>query len=77
MGEHRFDAVSLHHQAVDELAAGLVAVGHAPDRIVEAVELPEHPWLLAVQWHPELSAAVDPVQQRIFDALVSVACGDQ
>ncbi|HET7559396.1 MAG TPA: gamma-glutamyl-gamma-aminobutyrate hydrolase family protein, partial [Limnochordia bacterium] len=46
---------------------------HAPDGTIEAVELPGHPWLLAVQWHPELTAAKDPSQQRLFDAFVQAA----
>jgi putative glutamine amidotransferase len=61
---------SSHHQAVDRLAAPFRIVGRAPDGIVEAMELPGHPFLLAVQWHPELTAADDPLQQRLFDALV-------
>lgn len=65
--------LSWHHQAVRELAPGLRAVAHAPDGTVEAVEAPRHPWLLAVQWHPELTAASDPAQQRLFDALVAKA----
>ena len=45
---------SFHHQAVDRLAAGLVASGWSADGLIEAVESPaEAPWLLAVQWHPE------------------------
>ena len=28
-------------------------------------------WLLAVQWHPEDTAATDPANQRLFDALVA------
>jgi putative glutamine amidotransferase len=35
--------------------------------------MPDHPWLIAVQWHPELTAAHDPVQQRLFDALAHAA----
>jgi gamma-glutamyl-gamma-aminobutyrate hydrolase PuuD len=30
-----------------------MAVAHAPDGLVEAIELPDHPFALAVQWHPE------------------------
>lgn len=30
-------------------------------------------WFLAVQWHPEDTAAGDPAQQRLFGALVSAA----
>jgi putative glutamine amidotransferase len=61
---------SWHHQAIRRPAAGLDVVAHAPDGTIEAVEMPGHPWLVAVQWHPELTAAADPGQQRLFDALV-------
>ncbi len=67
--------VSWHHQAIDVLAAGLRITARAPDGVIEAVELEAHPWLLAVQWHPELSAAEDVEQQRLFDALVLAARG--
>ncbi len=62
-----------HHQSVDKLGAGLRVVGRASDGIVEALE-PERPgdhaFTLAVQWHPEDTAASDAAQQRLFDALV-------
>jgi putative glutamine amidotransferase len=44
---------SLHHQAIDRLAPGLRAAALAPDGVIEAVELIDHPFGLAVQWHPE------------------------
>jgi len=44
---------SLHHQGIKDLAPGLKAVGYAPDGLIEAVELPDHPFGFAVQWHPE------------------------
>jgi putative glutamine amidotransferase len=65
-----FTAYSWHHQAVRDLAPGLHAVARAPDGTLEGIEMPEHPWLVAVQWHPELTAASDPIQQRLFTALV-------
>ena len=74
-GVTEMETVSLHHQAVRDLAPGLRVVAHAPDGIIEAVEMPAHPWLLAVQWHPEVSAEVDPLQQVLFDALVARAAG--
>lgn len=64
---------SWHHQALRQVAPGLKVTAYAPDGTVEAVELPDHPWLIAVQWHPELTAAGDPGQQRLFDALVKAA----
>jgi putative glutamine amidotransferase len=65
---------SHHHQAVDRLGDGLVAVGWSPDGVIEAIEPePSGPWLVAVQWHPEDTAATDPAQQGLFDALVDQA----
>ncbi|WP_326600784.1 gamma-glutamyl-gamma-aminobutyrate hydrolase family protein [Streptomyces sp. NBC_01803] len=43
-----------HHQAVAGLGSGLIASAHAPDGMIEAVELPAADgFALAVQWHPE------------------------
>ena len=41
---------------------GLVIAGQSPDgRFVETIELPEHPWFVAVQFHPEfLSKPLSP-----------------
>ena len=44
---------SLHHQGLKDIAPSLRIAGHAPDGLVEAIELPDHPFGLAVQWHPE------------------------
>jgi putative glutamine amidotransferase len=73
LGETRFTASSWHHQAIDEVAPGLEVAARAPDGTIEAVEMPRHRWLVAVQWHPELTAAVEPLQQRVFDALARAA----
>lgn len=52
-GEPIIKVNSLHHQGLKDIAASLRVTGHAPDGLVEAVELPDHPFGLAVQWHPE------------------------
>lgn len=44
---------SLHHQGVERVAPGFLPVAWAPDGMVEAIELPGHPFGLGVQWHPE------------------------
>jgi putative glutamine amidotransferase len=62
-----------HHQAVKEVAPGLRIAATAPDGIIEAIEHPGMPWMLGVQWHPEVTAAEDPTQQRLFDELVREA----
>ncbi|HEY9730718.1 MAG TPA: gamma-glutamyl-gamma-aminobutyrate hydrolase family protein [Drouetiella sp.] len=49
----RFDVPTSHHQAVKKLGKGLVAVAHADDGVIEAVELIDRPFIIGVQWHPE------------------------
>ncbi len=68
---------SWHHQAVDRVAPGLRVAARAADGTIEAVEMNEHPWLVGVQWHPEITAAEDDAQQRLFDALVAAAVVDR
>ena len=45
----------------------------APDGVIEAVELEGRSDVLAVQWHPEITAAADVGQQQMFDWLVTQA----
>jgi putative glutamine amidotransferase len=73
VGPHSLQVNSLHHQALQAVAAGLHVVAHAPDGIVEGVESPDHPFALGVQWHPEELAATDARAWHLFEALVT-AC---
>ncbi len=73
MGATRLRTSSGHHQAIKALGDGLRVVAAAADGIIEAVEMSGHPWLAAVQWHPEVTAAEDSSQQALFDALVAKA----
>jgi putative glutamine amidotransferase len=71
-GRTELESSSHHHQAVRDLGAGLTAVGWTEDGLVEAVEH-EEAWVVGVQWHPEHTAADDPAQQGLFDALADQA----
>jgi putative glutamine amidotransferase len=66
---------SFHHQGIRELAPGLVATGWSEDDLIEVVEGAEgHPWMLAVQWHPEEMHADSGAPERgLFKALVERA----
>lgn len=66
---------SLHHQGIRRLAPGLVPVAWAPDGLVEAVEYPDHPFALGVQWHPENLLQVEPQMRLLFRAFVQAAGG--
>jgi putative glutamine amidotransferase len=71
LGATQLDVHSVHHQAVGRLGAGLRAVAWSPDGVVEAIESERHPFLIGVQWHPELGALGDERQRRLFEALVA------
>ncbi|HYY09775.1 MAG TPA: gamma-glutamyl-gamma-aminobutyrate hydrolase family protein [Kineosporiaceae bacterium] len=63
-----------HHQRIHRLGDGLHAVAHDADGGVEAAELDApRGWFVGVQWHPEDTAADDPAQHALFEALVSAA----
>ena len=53
LGATRLGVNSLHHQGIRLLAGGLQAIAHAPDGLIEAVQVVDYPFGLAVQWHPE------------------------
>lgn len=55
--DDELDVKSYHHQAVDELGDGLAVSARTGDGTVYAIELPDHPFGVAVQWHPEEDAA--------------------
>jgi putative glutamine amidotransferase len=52
-GADTCDVNSRHHQAVKQVAPGLVVSATAPDGVVEALEDPGARFCLGVQWHPE------------------------
>ena len=67
---------SMHHQGVQDLARGLVVSARAPDGLIEAVELPDAPFFVGVQWHPEMLTEKDAATRRLFDTFVE-ACADR
>jgi putative glutamine amidotransferase len=72
-GEGSIAVNSFHHQAVREVAPGLVATGTSDDGLIEAVESPERAFVLGVQWHPELMFARHERHLAPFAALVEAA----
>jgi len=76
LGTTDLEVNSIHHQSVDLLGAGLIATGHSPDGIIEALEPADSAWpMWAVQWHPEYLGPGDDPSVRLFEALVSAAGG--
>jgi len=44
---------SFHHQAIKQLGSGLKVSAHANDGVIEAIEITDRVFAVAVQWHPE------------------------
>jgi putative glutamine amidotransferase len=67
---------SFHHQGIKRLGSGLKIAATTPDQLVEAVESPEHRFVLGVQWHPELMAESCPAARALFEGFVRAAEGE-
>jgi putative glutamine amidotransferase len=65
---------TLHHQAPRRIAYSLQVTGRARDGIVEALELRgEHPFFVAVQWHPEELVERDAPSRDLFAEFIRAA----
>ena len=52
---HRYEVNMRYRERLE--AAGMVVSGVSPDGLLpETVELPDHPWFIGVQYHPELKS---------------------
>ena len=71
---HRYEVNNAYRDQLQ--AAGLVLSGTSPDnRLVEMVELPDHPWFVASQGHPEFkSRPTNP--HPLFVAFVAAAAAN-
>jgi putative glutamine amidotransferase len=72
IGQVEAEGLSDHHQGLGRLGDGFRPVAWAPDGLVEGIER-DQGWTVGVLWHPESTAADDPVQQRLLRAFVHVA----
>ena len=59
IGKERININSYHHQAVKDLGNGLRITARSEDGIIEAVEGTDHPYLHALQWHPDTVIILD------------------
>jgi putative glutamine amidotransferase len=73
LGDTSFTVNSLHHQALREVAQNAKVVAKAPDGIIEAIEVPDKHFVMAVQWHPEDLLDDDSRMENLFKAFVQAA----
>ncbi len=75
-GTTRLAVNSLHHQAVRRTGAGLRTAGQAPDGVIEALEHPDYPFLIGVQWHPEWLCRAQSHARALFEAFTAACARD-
>ena len=74
MGVDQSEVTSTHHQFVKDVAPEYrLSAGSLEDGIVEAIEQPGHPFLVAVQWHPERMVRNHSEHLALFRGLVAAA----
>jgi putative glutamine amidotransferase len=72
IGDPEIRVNSLHHQGAKQLASTFKVTALSPDGLVEGIEIPDHQFALAVQWHPEEMQA-SAAMRRLFRAFVDAA----
>jgi CTP synthase len=70
---HRFEVNNRYRETLE--GAGMLLSGQSPDgRLVEIVELKDHPWFVASQFHPEFKSRPER-PHPLFDGFVQAAIG--
>ena len=64
---------SYHHQAVGLPGVNLQVVGRSADKVIEAMEIKDYPYGIAVQWHPEMMFARTEEMRELFQSFAE-AC---
>lgn len=68
---HRYEFNSDYKKQIE--AAGMIATGFNPEtNLVEIIEIPDHPWFVGVQYHPEYKSTVSN-PHPLFVAFVKAA----
>ena len=75
-GEEKIRVNSFHHQAVKKVGDGLAISAKAPDGVIEAIEKTDYPFLVAVQWHPEMLHLTVEMMNKLFIRFIKEAANE-
>lgn len=67
-GRKSFGVKSYHHQSVNKVGGGLRVNAVTSDGIIEGIESEDAPFILGVQWHPELEDT--QISKEIFNKFI-------
>lgn len=66
--KQRLNVPTAHHQGIKSIGKGLKSSAVTDDGIVEALEAPDHRFMIGVQWHPERDLVGN---QPLFEAFLA------
>jgi putative glutamine amidotransferase len=72
LGQPSLRVNALHHQAVDQPGKGMRVAAHDANKIVQAIEHTELPFVMGLQWHPEFMPYAWH-SRKLFAALIHAA----
>ncbi|MCP5405321.1 MAG: gamma-glutamyl-gamma-aminobutyrate hydrolase family protein [Pseudomonadaceae bacterium] len=72
-GQREMQVNSHHNEAVAHVGPAARVVATAPDGVIEAIELVNHPFALGVQWHPEFFMHEGSPDRALFEGLIAAA----
>lgn len=61
---------SYHHQAIKKLSSDFHKMALSEDELVESIYMPNHKFIVGVQWHPEFSYDDDNNSKKLIHAFV-------
>ncbi|MBC3795645.1 gamma-glutamyl-gamma-aminobutyrate hydrolase family protein [Acetobacterium tundrae] len=73
IGAERIRVNSMHHQGISILSPRVLATAYSDDGLVEAIEIPEIDFGMAVQWHPEFLWREDENTLNLFKAFIDAS----
>ena len=64
---------SFHHQVINEVAKNFRVTARAKDGAIEAIEMEDKKFVMAVQWHPEMMASTNNIMMKLFERFIEEA----
>lgn len=68
---HRYEVNNAYREALQQAGLRIAGINPAYD-LVECIELPEHPWFVGVQFHPELKSRIAKAHPLFRDFISAV-----
>ena len=59
-----------HHQSIKEMPQDLKITSISPDGIIESIEMINKPFVIGVQWHPEMMTSYDEKALNLFKKFI-------